>query len=109
MTDEFEKTLERLLNPNDGGLPEEEFTSGVMIRVRRYQRRSALYACLTGLGLLAIAWLPAAYLLSSASAILVLPGEATLSAVSGQALAQLPVLFLACVAAAGYLLLNSES
>lgn len=108
MTDEYEERLKHLFSAGDVDSTDEGFTRSVMDQVRRYRRRLVLWRSMAGLGLLVVA-LPFSFrYLSSVLEITLFPGEATLSAAGGH-LAQLPLLFLACLGATGYLLLNSES
>jgi hypothetical protein len=108
MTDEYDEQLKQLFDASDVDSPEEGFTGSVMVQVRRYQRRSVLWRSMAGLGLLVIASPLAFHYLSGALDVTLFPGEVSLSAATGQ-FAQLPLLFLACLAATGYLLLNPES
>lgn len=107
MTEEHDKPLDRFFHAAYVELPEEEFTSGVMDHVRRYERRSAIYRNVTCFGVLVIALVLAPFIQSGSLLISVFPGEATLLA-SGLALAQSPLLFILGLAATGYFLLNSE-
>jgi membrane protein DedA with SNARE-associated domain len=110
MTEEQDKTLDRYFRAARAELADEEFTSRAMQRVRRHERRSAVFQTMTWLGVLVVAWLFAPFIQSGFLLISAIPGETTLSSAGElMSLAQAPLIFMLGLAGVGYFLLDSAT